>query len=237
MSWRWASVADWAPNWRSRPASARGYASFQLPSEFCSPTFVFHCIRIILLTRSTCRTGAKNIGHPTVAKVSPIVSEEDPSRKRKADEVVVPADSAKKAKGDEVVTVSDDTAIGPSEPVAKAALPTNEGSPSHGAAEPASLGAGASIAMFPHFMARVATASGTSPSSHAPGVADTEVEQRRGHTPALLASVDAIQLHGMLGAAIQVCPVPEDQAGVLQRSDSFNVVFLFFASSPRVRPR
>src|SRR4051812_31097214 len=196
MPWRWASVADWAPNWRSRPASARGYASFQLPSGFCSPTFVFHCIRIILLTRSTCRTGAKKIGHPPMAKVPPVVAEEDPSRKRKADEVVVPADSAKKAKGDEVVTVSDDTSTAPSEPVAAAALPTKEGAPLLGAAEPASFGAGASIAMFPRFMAKEATASGTSPSSHAPGVASTEVEQRRRHTPALLASVDAIQLHG-----------------------------------------
>src|SRR3954462_4511546 len=212
MSWRWASVTDWAPNWRSRPASARGYASFQSPSEFCSPTFVFHCIRIILLTRSTCRTGAKKIGHPTVAKVPPVVSEEDPSRKRKADEVVVPADSTKKAKGDEVVTVSDDTAIPPSEPVAEAASPAEGGAPSPGATEPASFGAGASIATFPRFMAKAAVASGTSPSSRAPGVADTEVDQRRGHTPALLASVDAIQLHGMLGTAIQVCPVPEDQA-------------------------
>ena len=158
-----------------------------------------------------------------MAKVPPVVSEEDPSRKRKADEVVAPADSAKKAKGDEVVTVSDDTAIAPSEPVTETALPAKEGAPSAGVAEPASFGAGASIATFPRFMAKAATASGTSPSSHAPGVADTEVEQRRGHTAALLASVDAIQLHGMLGAAIQVCPVPEDQVGVLQRSDSFSV--------------
>src|SRR3954471_23773937 len=80
-------------------------------------------------------------------------------------------------------------------------------------------------------------ASWTPPLGFAPGVADPEFEQCHGHTPALLASVDAIQLHGMLGAAIQVCPVPEDQAGVLQRSDSCSVLFLFFASSPRVRTR
>ena len=150
-----------------------------------------------------------------MAKVPPVIAEEDPSRKRKADEVAAPADSAKKTKGDEVVTVSDDTTIALSDPVAEAALTTKEDAPSSGAAEPASFGAGASIATFPRFMAKAATASGTSPSSHAPGVTDTEVEQRHGHTPALLASVDAIQLHGMLGAAIQVCPVPEDQVGAL----------------------
>ena len=163
------------------------------------------------------------MGHPTVAKVPPVVSEEDPSRKRKADEVVVPADGGKKAKGDDVVMISDDTAVAPTEPAPEAAASTKEGAPLPGAAEPTSFGAGASIATFPRFMAKAATASGTSPSSRAPGVADAEVEQRRGHTPALLASVDAIQLHGMLGAAIQVCPVPEDQVGVLQRSDSFSV--------------
>ena len=163
------------------------------------------------------------MGHPTEAKVPPVVSEEDPSRKRKADEVVVPTDGGKKAKGDDVVTISDDTTAAPTEPATEAATSTKEGAPSPGAAEPTSFGAGASIATFPRFMAKAATASGTSPSSRAPGVADAEVEQHRGHTPALLASVDAIQLHGMLGAAIQVCPVPEDQVGVLQRSDSFGV--------------
>ena len=172
-----------------------------------------------------------------MAKVPPVIGEEDPSRKRKADEVVVPPDGAKNAKGDDVVTISDDTAVAPNEPAMEAAVPTKEGAPSPRVTEPASFGVGASIATFPRFMARSATASGTSPSSRAPGVADAEVEQRRGHTPALLASVDAIQLHGMLGATIQVCPVPEDQAGVLQRSDSFSVLLLFFASSPRVRTR
>ena len=158
-----------------------------------------------------------------MAKVPPVVSEEDPSRKRKADEVIAPADSAKKTKGDDVVTVSDDTIIALSDPAMEVALKIKEGAPSPGMAEPTSFGAGASIATFPRFMAKAAAASGTSPSSRAPGVADAEVEQHRGHTPALLASVDAIQLHGMLGAAIQVCPVPEDQVGVLQRSDSFSV--------------
>ena len=155
-----------------------------------------------------------------MAKVPPVISEEDPSRKRKADEVVAPADSAKKAKGDEVVTVSDDTTIAPSEPMAEAALPTKEGAPSSGAAEPASFGAGASIATFSRFITRAATASGITPSSRVPGVAEMEVEQRRGHTSALLASVDALQLHGMLGAAIQVCPVPEDRATEFQWPDS-----------------
>ena len=163
------------------------------------------------------------MGHPTVAKVPSVTSEEDPSRKRKADEVVVPTDGGKTAKGDDVVTISDDTAVAPSKPATEAAASTKEGAPSPGAAEPTSFGAGDSIATFPRFMAKAATASGTSPSSRAPGVADAEVDQRRGYTPALLASVDAIQLHGMLGAAIQVCPVPEDQVGVLQRSDPFDI--------------
>src|SRR4051812_8761607 len=117
------------------------------------------------------------MGHPTVAKVPPVVSEEDPSRKRKVDEVVVPADGAKKAKGDDVVMISDDTAVAPTKPTMEAAVPTKEGDPLPGVAETASFGAGASIAMFPRFMARSATASGTSPSSRAPGVADAEVER------------------------------------------------------------
>src|SRR4051812_19644074 len=94
----------------------------------------------------------------------------------------------------------------------KAALNIKEGASSPGVAEPASFGAGASTATFPRFMARAATTSGTTPSSRVPGVTETEIEQRRGHTLALLASVEALQLHGMLGAAIQVCLVPEDRA-------------------------
>ena len=155
------------------------------------------------------------MGHQTVAKVPPVVSEEDSSRKRKADEVVVPADGGKKAKGDAVVTISDDTAAAPAGPATEAAASMKEGAPLPGTAEPTSFGAGASITTFPRFMAKAATASGTSPSSRTPGVANAEVEKHRAHTPSLLASVDAIQLHGMLGAAIQVCPVPEDQVGAL----------------------
>ena len=169
-----------------------------------------------------------------MAKVPPVVAEEDPSRKRKADKVAAPTSSAKKAKSDEVVMVSDDTTVAPSDPAAVAASAIKEGAPSPGVNEPASFCAGASIATFPRFMARAATASGTTPSSRVPGVAETEIEQRRGHTPALLASVDALQLHGMLGAAIQVCPVPEDRATELQWSDSFGVLLLFLAPSPRV---
>src|SRR3954466_13453578 len=111
------------------------------------------------------RTGVKRMGHPTVAKVPPVVSEEDPSRKRKADEVVVSADGRKKAKGDVVVTISDDTAVAPAGPVTEAAASTKEGAPLPGAAEPTSFGAGASIATFPRFMTKAAAASGTSPSS------------------------------------------------------------------------
>lgn len=163
-----------------------------------------------------------------MAKVPSVVAEEDPSRKRKADEVAAPADSDKKAKGDDVVTVSDDTTVAPSGPptATKAAVKTKED---------ASLGA--STATFPRFMAKAATASGTTPSSHAPGVAETEVEQHRGHTPALLASVDALQLHGMLGAAIQVCPVPEDRATEFQWSDSFCCLCFFVTPSPQVPSR
>src|SRR3954469_1045630 len=178
-----------------------------------------------------CRTGVKRMGHPTVAQVPSTASEEDPSRKRKADEVVASADGSKKAKGDDTVTISDDTTVALAGPVMEAAASMKEGAPLPGPAEPTSFGAGASIATFPRFITKAAAASGTSPSSHAPGTADAEVDQRRGHTPALLASVDAIQLHGMLGAAIQVPPVPEDQVGALQRPDSFNVLSLFFASS------
>src|SRR4051812_37502202 len=126
------------------------------------------------------RTGVKRMGHPTVAKVPPVVSEEDPSRKRKADEVVVPTDGGKKAKGDDVVTISDDMADAPNELVTEAAASTKEGAPSPGAAEPTSFGAGASIATFSRFMAKAAAASGTSPSSLAHGVTDAEVDQLRG---------------------------------------------------------
>src|SRR3954463_11740058 len=167
------------------------------------------------------RTRVKRMGHPTVAKVPSSASEEDPSRKRKADEVVASADGSKKAKGDDVVTISDDTAVAPAGPAVEAAASTKEGASLPGTAEAPSLGAGASIAPFPRFVTKAATASGVAPSSHAPGAADAEVDQRRGHTPALLASVDA-QLHGMLGAAIQVHPVPEDQVGALQRPDSYS---------------
>src|SRR3954467_4086202 len=183
------------------------------------------------------RTGVKRMGHPTVAKVLPVVSEEDPSRKRKAHEVVASADGSKKAKGGDTITISDDTAVAPAGPVMEAAASTKEGASLPGTAGATSLGAGASIAPFPRCVPKAATASGAAPSSHAPGTADAEVDQRRGHTPALLASVDAIQLHGMLGAAIQVHPVPEDQVGALQRPDSYNILTLFFASSPRVRTR
>ena len=79
-----------------------------------------------------------------MAKVPPVVAEEDPSRKRKADEVAAPTNSAKKAKSDDVVTVSDDTTIAPSDPATEAALKTKEGASSPGVAEPASFGAGAS---------------------------------------------------------------------------------------------
>src|SRR3954470_13068747 len=132
------------------------------------------------------RTGVKRMGHSTVAKVPPVVSEEDPSRKRKADEVVVPADGGKKAKGDDVVTIPNDAAVPPASPATEAAASTKEGAPLPGTAEPTSFGAGASIATFPRFLAKAAAASGTSPSIHAPGIADAEVDKRRGHTPALL---------------------------------------------------
>ena len=177
------------------------------------------------------------MGHPTVAKVPSAASEEDPSRKRKADEVVASADGSKKAKGDDIVTISDDTAAAPAGPVVEAAASTKEGASLPGTAEATSFGAGASIATFPRFVTKAAEASGAAPSSLAPGTADAEVDQRRGHTPALLASVDAIQLHGMLGAAIQVHPVPEDQVGALQRLDSYNFSSFIFVSSPRVRTR
>ena len=159
----------------------------------------------------------KKIGHSTVSKVPPIVSEEDPSRKRKADEVVASADGSKKAKGDDIVTISDDTAAAPAGPTVEAAASTKEGASLPGTAEATSFGAGASIATFPRFVTKAAEASGAAPSSLAPGTADAEVDQRRGHTPALLASVDAIQLHGMLGAAIQVHPVPECALAEFQR--------------------
>ena len=57
----------------------------------------------------------------------PVVTEEDPSRKRKADEVAAPTDGAKKAKNDEVVTVSDDTTVAPSAPAAVTASAIKEG--------------------------------------------------------------------------------------------------------------
>jgi hypothetical protein len=180
-----------------------------------------------------CRTGVKRMGHPTVAQVPSTASGEDPSRKRKADEVVTPADGSKKAKGDDIVTVSDDTAVAPAGPAVEAAASTKEGVSLPGTAEATSFGAGASIATFPRFVTKAAAASGAASPSLAPGTVDAEVDQRRGHTPALLASVDAMQLHGMLGAAIQVYPVPEDQVGVLQRLDSYYfLVFYFLIQSP-----
>ena len=151
----------------------------------------------------------KRMGHPTVAKVPPTSSEEEPSRKRKADEVVESADGRKKAKGGDTVTISDDTGAAASGPVTEAAASTKEGASLPGMAEATSLGACASIATFPRFVTKVATASGPTPSSHARGITDAEVNQRSGYTPALLTSVDAVKLHDMLGAAIQVHPVPE----------------------------
>src|SRR3954467_4508296 len=103
------------------------------------------------------RTGVKRMGHPTVAKVLPVVSEEDPSRKRKAHEVVASADGGKKAKGGNTVTISDDTAVAPAGPVAEAAVSTKEGASLPGTAEATSLGAGASIATFPRFVTKAAT--------------------------------------------------------------------------------
>ena len=86
-----------------------------------------------------------------MAKVPPVVAEEAPSRKRKADEVAAPADSAKKAKGDDVVTVSDDTTVAPSDPptATEVAVKTKEGVSSPGIAETAPSGAGASARDLP----------------------------------------------------------------------------------------
>src|SRR3954465_13073770 len=177
------------------------------------------------------------MGHPTVAKVPSTASEEDPSRKRKVEEVAASAEVSKKAKGDDIVAVSDDAAAAPAGPAVEATASTKEGVSLPRPEEATSFGAGASIATFPRFVTKASTASGATAPSLAPGTADAEIDQRRGHTPALLASVDAIQLHGMLGAAIQVPPVPEDQVGALQRPDSFNVLSFFFVSSPPVRTR
>src|SRR4051812_47425323 len=88
-----------------------------------------------------------------------------------------------------------------------------------GATSPASSGAGAAVATFPRFVAKDSADSASVPSNHMPGVAGTEIEQCCGRTPFVLPSVDAMELHGMLGAAIQVYPVPEDQATEFQRSD------------------
>src|SRR4051794_9268904 len=122
-----------------------------------------------------CRTGVKRMGHPTVVQVPSAASEEDPSRKRKADEVVASADGSKKAKGDDIVTVSDDTAVAPAGRTGEAAASTKEGVSLLGTAEATSLGAGAFIAPSPRFVTKAATASGAAPPSLAPGTADAEV--------------------------------------------------------------
>src|SRR3954469_21962250 len=140
------------------------------------------------------------MGHPTVAKVPSAASEEDSSRKRKVDEVAVSTEGSKKAKGNDIVAISDDAATGPA---MEATASTKEGISLPRPEEASSFGAGASIATFPRFVTKAATASGAPPPSRAPGTADAEIDQRRGHTPVLLTSVDAVQLHGMLGAAIQ----------------------------------
>src|SRR3954468_15381162 len=125
-----------------------------------------------------CRTGVKRMGHPTVAQVPSPASEEDPSRKRKADEVVASADGSKKAKGDDIVTVSDDTAVAPAGPAVEAATSTKEGVSLPRTEEAPSLGAGASTPPFPRWERRAATAGGSAPPSLAPGTADAEVDQR-----------------------------------------------------------
>src|SRR4051812_27149132 len=127
------------------------------------------------------RTGVKRMGHPTVAKVSSATSEEDPSRKRKADEVDASAVGSKKAKGDDVVTIFDDAKVAPAGPAVEAAASMKEGASLPAAAEATSLGVGASIATFPLFVTKEATASEATPSSHAPGTAEAEVDQHRGH--------------------------------------------------------
>src|SRR3954464_13282215 len=153
------------------------------------------------------------MGHPTVAKVPSATSKEEPSRKRKADEVAASTEGSKKAKGDDIVAVSDDAATAPAGPAMEATASTKEGISLPRPEEASSFGVGASISTFPRFVTKAATASGAALPSLTPGTADAEINQRRGYTPALLASVDAVQLHGMLGAAIQVPPVPEDQVG------------------------
>ena len=98
-----------------------------------------------------------------MAKVPSVVTEEDPSRKRKADEVAAPADSAKRAKGDDVVTVSDDTTVAPSDPptAAEVASKTKEAVSSPRVTEPAPT----SAATFPRFMTKAAATSGSAPTS------------------------------------------------------------------------
>src|SRR4051812_48735671 len=93
-----------------------------------------------------CRTGVKKMGHPTVAKVPSAASEEDPSRKRKGDEVAASAEGSKKAKGDDNVAVSDDAAAAPAGLAVEATASTKEGVSLPRPEEATSFGAGASIA-------------------------------------------------------------------------------------------
>src|SRR3954466_8422258 len=119
------------------------------------------------------------MGHPTVAKVPSTASEEDPSRKRKVDEVATSTEGIKKAKGDDIVAVSDDAAAAPAGPAVEATASTQEGTLTR-PEEASSLGAGASIATFPRFMTKAATASEAAAPSLAPGTAEAEIDQRRG---------------------------------------------------------
>src|SRR3954468_18575976 len=147
------------------------------------------------------RTGVKKIGHPSVAKVPPVAIEvpADSPRKRKGDEVVAPTEGVKRTKGDDVVTVSDDPAVAPSEPptAAEVASRAKEGVESQhvvlagspDVAEPTPSGAAAATTIFPLFMVKAATSSALVLASQLPGAAETEVEQRHGHTPVVLASV------------------------------------------------
>ena len=154
-----------------------------------------------------------------MAKVPPVVAEEDPSRKRKADEVAAPTDSAKRAKGDDVVTVSDDTAVAPSEPptLTEVASKTKEGVDSPDVAEPAPSGAAASAATFPRFMARGFPGVADNQSPQSLEIVDEDIGSRPGCTSFTVPSTDAADLHKMLSAAIQVCPVPEFLVAEFQR--------------------
>ena len=159
-----------------------------------------------------------------MAKIPPAIptGEGDLPKKRKATGDVATAKVAKKRKGGADDAAAKDSVVEPgaapvaeevvatrSEPVLAASVPE--------APVPTTIAPARASATFPRFMARGFLGVADTQSPQSPEIVDVDIGSRRGCTSFTIPSTDAGELHRMLGAAIQVCPVPEFLVAEFQR--------------------